>query len=99
MFILFRQTNIKLGTSKDGELRLLDASFIRAKFLEVFEYGIVILPTEGEDNHSLIEKVDGDCWKEPNTNIVYDYVEIREEADSVLIPQHLEIHPPPSRQF
>lgn len=99
MLVLLRQANIKFDTFSHGKLRLHEASFIRAKFVEIFEYGVVILPIAGEDNHTLIEKVKRDCWKEPNTGIVYDFLEIRTPDSLSFLPKHLEIEPAPSRQF
>ena len=59
----------------------------------------MIFPEEGEDNHTLIEKVQQDRWKEPNTGIIYDHMEIRTLDSIFLLPNHLEIHPAPARQF
>lgn len=99
MVILFRQSNIKLGAGNDSFLRLRDAAFLRVKFAEIFDYGVVVLPQAGDDNHCLIEKVNGDCWREPNTGIAYDFFEVKNREAFLSLPVHLEIHTAPSRQF
>jgi hypothetical protein len=94
MIIFLRQDSIKVGTSCDHKLTLAEAGFIRVKYVEVFADRIEFLPLEEDQDHMLIEKVNEDCWLEPNTGIIYEYLFIYPSEWIQSLPQHLEIKPP-----
>ena len=97
MVIQLRQEMVSVGTPYDGRLSLKDSGFLRVTFVEIFEYGVVFCPsTEGP--HYMISKVPNDCWEEPNTGIVYEFLQIRDDERGSF-PQHLEIIPDPDKDM
>jgi hypothetical protein len=91
MIIFLRQNSISIGSSSDHELTLAEAGFIWVRYVEVFDDRIEFMPLEQDQDHMVIEKVNDDCWLEPNTGIIYEYLFIYPSERIRLLPQHLEI--------
>ena len=94
MIILLRQSNIKVGTPNDHSLTLAEAGFIWVKYLEVFDDRVEFMPLGQQDYEpTAIKKVNGDCWLEPNTGIMYEYFFVYPSEWVRSLPRHLEIKP------
>lgn len=91
MIIFLRQDSINVGTSCDYKLTLVEAGFIKVRFIEVFADRIEFLPLDQDDDLMFIEKVNDDCWLEPITGITYEYLFIYPLERIQFFPQHLEI--------
>jgi hypothetical protein len=93
MIIFLRQDSIRIGSSCDHKLTLAEAGFIWVSYVEVFDDRIEFMPLDKPQDHMVIEKVNDDCWLEPNTGIIYEYLFIYPSERIRLLPQHLEIKP------
>ena len=99
MLIVLRQANIDVSAHYKNALTKRQAAFIRVESVEAFDYGLEFLPTKDRiRNHQLIEKVKNADWAEPNTGIIYDFLNIVPDSWLSFIPSHLEIQIPRSRQ-
>lgn len=96
MLIILRQPNIDISASYKDSLSIKEAAFMRCECAEVFEYGVEFLPLKDlSGTHQLIKKVHKDCWEEPNTGLVYEFLHIVPPSWLKFIPKHLELVPPP----
>lgn len=92
MIIFLRKSEISVGTEDDHKLTLKQACFIKTRFIELYENGVEFAPIEWRD-HAFIKRIDGDCWLEPFTGFVYDFLFVYPAERLDILPKHLEIQP------